>query len=264
MRMEDKENASPQFAATPEQSGMAKPAASALAPAIINNHTASPQSGAQNRFGYTPSPMPKVLPKAQAFTVDLDETRTNPAAATAAAPSAKTLIKELGGGFDDPAPDCAHDARRAPSAKQLLTELQEQSARGASPEPDDSAGGKEEAFTVNFTPQKLAKKPTLKARQPALEKKPAVAATKSTLDKNPALVSKKPTLEAKPAPQTKTAQAPNSKFPGGVRKTQELAGAPKNSIGSHAVATSGPGKKAFAIKTVAGKVRIYVKFDAPN
>jgi len=263
MRMEDKENTSPQLAATPEQSRMAKPAASVLAPAIINHNTASPQSGAQNRFGYTPSPMPKVLPKAQAFMVDF-EPMTNPAAATAAAPSAKTLIKELGGGFNDPAPDYAHDAGRAPSAKQLLTELQEQSARGASPEPDDSAGGKEEAFTVNFTPQKLAKKPTLKTRQPALEKKPAVEAGKSTLDKNPALVSKKPTLEAKPAPQTKTAAAPNSKFPGGVRKTQELAGALKNSIGSHAVATSGPGKKAFAIKTVAGKVRIYVKFDAPN
>lgn len=247
MRMEDKENASPQLAATPV------PAAKGLAGATTDNIASA--LGAKNRFGYTPSPVQQVLPKAQAFTLDFAP-KSKPAAATASAPSAKTLIKELGGGVAATlAPDCAHDAQPAPSAKQLLTELQEQSASGSSPTPSDSAGAETDAFTVIFTPQKLAKKPVLAARKPALEKKPAMAVHKPALEKKPALAAKKPTLEKKPAPAPKTTASLASKFPG-VRKSQELAGVPRNTIGSKMVASSAAERKAVAIRPGVGKVKL--------
>ena len=108
---------------------------------------------------------------------------------------------------------------------------------------------------MNFTPHKLAKKPVLAARKPALEKKPDMAAHKPALEKKPALAAKKPALEKKPAAVTKTTASLASKFPV-VRKSQQLAGVPKNTIGSKTVASSAEEKKVVAIRPGVGKVKL--------
>ena len=162
MKLEDKENASPQLPPTPETSLPAK-----AAKPLAANPAASPAGqGAKNRFGYTPSPpggatearMQQAMPKPQ------------PSKAAEAAPSAKTLIKELASGAAG-----GGNGGHAPTAKQLLVELQEQGADP--PTADDHAaggGGGFGAFTVSWTPVKAAKKPVLAAKKPA-EKKAAPA-----------------------------------------------------------------------------------------
>ncbi len=163
MQLEDKENASPQLPPTPETNLPVK-----VAKPLAANPAASPGGqGAKNRFGYTPSPpggdtkahMQQAMPKPQ------------PAKAAEAAPSAKTLIKELASGAAR-----GGNGGNAPTAKQLLVELQEQGTD--TPTADDHAvggGGGFGAFTVSWTPVKATKKPVLAARKPA-EKKAAPAA----------------------------------------------------------------------------------------
>ena len=160
MRIEDKENASPQLAPTPEAT-LVPSKRGDFGPS--QNAKPSPiGAGAKNRFGFTPSPPGGQLK-------DAAKADSGPVAA-----SAKELIKELAGaeramasGHDDSFAD-------ARSSKELLVQLQQQSIP-SSPAQDFQSRAASAAFTLEFSPvehKKLAKKPVLAERKPA-EKKPA-------------------------------------------------------------------------------------------
>ena len=135
-----------------------------------------------------------------------------------AVPSAKTLIKELAGGADG-----GGNGGHAPTAKQLLVELQEQGA-DATTANDRAAegGGGFGAFTVSWTPVKAAKKPVLAAKKPA-EKRAA-----------PAKAAREPAVPA--------------------RRSLEKVGVPSKAKPVKDTAGSAVEKNAVGIKTASNKV----------
>lgn len=224
MRIEDKENASPQLAPTPEATlvpskrGDSGPSQNAK-PSPIG-------AGAKNRFGFTPSP------KGGQWK-DAAKADSGPVAA-----SAKELIKELAGaeramasGHDDSFAD-------ARSSKELLVQLQQQSTIPSSPAQDFQSRAASAAFTLEFSPvehKKLAKKPVLAERKPA-EKKPAPV--KAAPPKVPARRS----MEKVPAKIT----AP---------KVKGTVGPARSKVASRDAASSAVEKKAVGVRAGVGKVR---------
>jgi hypothetical protein len=220
MRIEDKENASPQLAPTPEATKIPSKRGGS---GPSQNAKPSPMgSGAKNRFGFTPSP-PGGQSKAAAMKV------SSPVAA-----SAKELIKELAGAESSGNDDSFADAK---SSKELLMQLQNQSIP-SSPAQDLQTRAAPAAFTLNFSPvghKKMAKKPVLAERKPA-EKNPAPV--KAAPPKVPARRSMEK-VPAKPAaPKSKGAMAP-------VR----------SKVASRDAASSVVEKKAVGVRAGVGKVR---------
>jgi hypothetical protein len=145
MKLEEKENASPQFANRQQ------------AIKVVEG-----KQVVANRFGFTPSP-----PSAASRTKLKSESGD-----VEPAPSAKEIIKELA----KEASELGIHTAPLPSAKQLLREFQQQTA-DTSASSDSTGGGHCGAFTVAWTPVKPAKKPVL--AQKVAEKKHTLPTTAS-------------------------------------------------------------------------------------
>jgi len=142
MKLEEKENASPQVANRQQAIKVAEG-----------------KQVVANRFGFTPSPPPAASrTKLKSESGDVEP-----------ALSAKEIIKELA----KEASELGIHTAPLPSAKQLLREFQQQTADTSA----SSGGGHCGAFTVAWTPVKPAKKPAL--AQKAAEKKHTLPTTTS-------------------------------------------------------------------------------------
>jgi hypothetical protein len=120
--------------------------------------------GAKSRFGYTTSPPGQR--ESVAARVQQAAAKPQPTNEPIAAPSAKTLLKELASEAES-----GGDTGRAPTAKQLLVELQHQNTDASAAENRAAEdGGECGAFTVSWTPVKAVKKPVLAAKKPAEKK----------------------------------------------------------------------------------------------
>jgi hypothetical protein len=120
--------------------------------------------GAKSRFGYTTSPPGQR--ESVAARVQQAAAKPQPTNEPIAAPSAKTLLKELAS-----VAESGGDIGRAPTAKQLLVELQHQNTDASAAENRAAEeSGEFGAFTVSWTPVKAVKKPVLAAKKPAEKK----------------------------------------------------------------------------------------------
>jgi len=120
--------------------------------------------GAKSRFGYTTSPPGQH--DSVAARVQQAVAEPKPANEPVTASSAKTLLKELAS-----VAESGGDIGRAPTAKQLLVELQHQNTDASAAENRAAEeSGEFGAFTVSWTPVKAVKKPVLAAKKPAEKK----------------------------------------------------------------------------------------------